>query len=58
MRVEAAKTKVAIRKNTAKPTKQQKQESQAAKVTAEKEQAKRIAANKAHANSLFEEALA
>ena len=54
----AAKTKAAVRKNTAKPTKQQKQESQAAKVTAEKEQAKRIAANKAHANSLFEEALA
>ena len=54
----AAKTKAAVRKNTPKPTKQQKQESQAAKVTAEKEQAKRIAANKAHANSLFEEALA
>ena len=54
----AAKTKAAVRKNTAKPTKQQKQESQAAKVTAEKAQAKRIAANKAHANSLFEEALA
>lgn len=54
----AAKTKAAVSKNTAKPTKQQKQESQAAKVTAEKAQAKRIAANNAHANSLFEEALA
>jgi hypothetical protein len=54
----AAKSKTAVRKKTPKPTKQQKQESQAAKVTAEKEQAKRIAANKAHANSLFEEALA
>jgi hypothetical protein len=54
----AAKAKAAVRKNTAKPTKQQKQESQAVKVTAEKAQAKRIAANKVHANSLFEEALA
>jgi hypothetical protein len=53
----AAKAKAAVRKNTAKPTKQQKQESQAVKVTAEKAQAKRIAANKVHANSLFEEAL-
>jgi hypothetical protein len=54
----AAKVKVAVRKNAPKPTKAQKQAKQQAKVSAEKAQEQKAAANKAHANSLFEEALA
>jgi hypothetical protein len=54
----AAKVKAAVRKNAPKPTKAQKQAKQQAKVSAEKAQEQKAAANKAHANSLFEEALA
>jgi hypothetical protein len=54
----AAKVNTAAAKNTPKLTKAQKQAKQQAKVSAEKVQEQKAAANKAHANSLFEEALA
>lgn len=54
----AAKVKAAVRKNAPKLTKAQKQAKQQAKVSAKKTQEQKAAANKAHANSLFEEALA
>ena len=50
----AAKVKANVGKNASKPPKAQKQ----AKVSAKKTQEQKAAANKAHANSLFEEALA
>lgn len=54
----AANVKATVRKNAPKPTKAQKQAKQQAKVSAQKTQEQKAAANKAHANSLFEEALA
>lgn len=54
----AAKVKAAVRKNAPQPTKAQKQANQQAKVSAKKTQEEKAAANKAHADSLFEEALA
>ena len=54
----ATKVKAAVRKNAPKPTKAQKQAKLQAKVLAKKTQEQKAAANKAHANSLFEEALA
>lgn len=54
----AAKVKAAVRKNTPKPSKTQKQAAQQAKVSAAKTQEQIAAANRAHVNSLFEEALA
>lgn len=54
----AAKAKVSVAKNAPKTSKEEKQSVQKVKVAVEQSQAKRIAANKAHANSLFEEALA
>lgn len=54
----AAKVKTAVRKNAPKATKAQKQAKQQAKVSANKTQEQKAAANKAHANSLFQEALA
>jgi hypothetical protein len=54
----AAKVKAAVAKNLPKPTKEEKQAKQKAKVSAAKAQEQKAAANKAHANSLFEEALA
>lgn len=53
-----AKVKAAVASNVPKLTKEEKQTKQKAKVAVERKQAERVAANMAHANSLFEEALA
>jgi hypothetical protein len=54
----STKVKATAKKNAPKPTKEQKQATQKAKVSATQLQAKKLAANIAHANSLFEEAIA
>ena len=53
-----AKVKAAVPKNAPKPTKAQKQAKQKVKVSSQKTQEQKAPSNKAHANSLFEEALA
>jgi len=54
----STKVKATVKKNAPKQTKEQKQATQKAKVSATQLQAKKLAANIAHANSLFEEAIA
>lgn len=58
LKLSASTVKAAIAKNLPKPTKEQKQAKKQAKVAETKTHATRVAKNKAHANTLFEEALA